>query len=100
MSRCAVAALGVAALLLTACGTDPATAAEVAAEAERVLEERTGVPSEVTCPDELPAEVGADVRCRLAPEGDTQAYGVTVTVTRVDGDALDLDVRVDEQPEG
>jgi hypothetical protein len=101
LSGRAVALGGVAVLLgLAGCGTDPATAAQVAAEAAEVLEARTGVPSDVSCPDELPAEVGAELRCVLTPEGDPLQYGVTVTVTAVDGNVLDLDVQVDDEPTG
>ncbi|WP_205730164.1 DUF4333 domain-containing protein [Blastococcus sp. TF02-8] len=92
--------LGGAGLLLTACGTDPATAAQVAAEAERVLEQRTGVAADVTCPEELPPEAGAELRCVLVPDGEAVEYGVTVTVTAVDDDVLDLDVQVDDEPSG
>jgi hypothetical protein len=93
-------ALAAVALALSGCGTGPAAPSQVAAEAARVLEARTGVPSDVSCPSELPAEVGAELRCVLTPEGDPQEYGVTVTVTAVDGDVLDLDVRVDDEPGG
>ncbi|RBY93817.1 hypothetical protein DQ244_00010 [Blastococcus sp. TBT05-19] len=100
-SRRAAAALGAAAVVaLTACGTDPATALQVAAEAERVLEERTGVPAMVSCPGELAAEAGAELRCVLTPEGEPVEYGVLVTVTAVDGDVLELDVQVDDEPTG
>ncbi|MCA0145027.1 DUF4333 domain-containing protein [Blastococcus sp. LR1] len=101
MSGRAGALVGAAAVLaLAGCGTDPATSSQVATEAARVLEARTGVPSDVSCPDELPAEVGAELRCVLTPEGDPQEYGVTVTVTAVDGNVLDLDVQVDDEPTG
>ncbi len=65
-----------------------------------MLEERTGVASEVRCPAEPAAEVGVELRCVLAPEGEGQEYGVTVRVTAVDGDVLDLDVQVDDEPTG
>lgn len=50
-------------------------------------------PDEVGCPD-LPAEVGATVRCDLTADAET--YGVTVTTTSVDGGQVAFDIAVDE----
>lgn len=51
-------------------------------------------PDEVACPD-LPAEVGATVRCDLT--ADTGTYGVTVTTTSVDGGQVAFDIAVDDE---
>ena len=59
-----------------------------------------GARPDISCPDELPAEVGAEARCTLTAGGDPTEYGVTVTVTSVEGDTADFDVEVDEQPQG
>jgi hypothetical protein len=50
---------------------------------------------EVTCPD-LPAQAGESVRCSLTSGTDT--YGVTVTVTSVQGTDVKFDIRVDRTP--
>ena len=50
---------------------------------------------EVSCPD-LPATVGATQRCALKAGGDT--YGVTVTVTSVQGSDVKFDIAVDPAP--
>jgi hypothetical protein len=50
---------------------------------------------EVSCPD-LPATVGATQRCTLRAGADT--YGVTVTVTSVQGTDVKFDIQVDKTP--
>ena len=50
---------------------------------------------EVSCPD-LPATVGASRRCTLRTGADT--YGVTVTVTSVQGTDVKFDIQVDKTP--
>jgi hypothetical protein len=94
--------LAPAALLLaalSACGSsDALTADQVATSAERALEQKIGVRPDITCPKELAAKVGAKTRCTLTAPGDTTKYGVTVTVTSVDGDSPDLQVQVDDKP--
>ena len=50
---------------------------------------------EVSCPD-LPAAVGATQRCSLRAGNDT--YGVTVTVTSVQGTDVKFDIQVDQTP--
>jgi hypothetical protein len=86
---------------LSACGsTDALSAGQVATSAEKALEQKIGVRPEVTCPKELAATVGAKTRCTLTAPGDSTKYGVTVTVTSVDGDTPDLQVVVDHQPMG
>lgn len=98
------AALGFVAVLIggpiTACGTDRVPADAVAAEASAVLTDRTGVRSEVSCSDELQVEPGSQLRCLATPEGGAERYGLTVTVTAVDGDDVDIVVEVDDAPAG
>ena len=94
-------ALGLVAVLVAgpiACGTDRVPADAVAAEAATALAERAGVHSEISCPAELEVETGAELRCVLTPDGGSEQYGVTVTVTAVHGDEVDLVVQVDEAP--
>jgi Domain of unknown function (DUF4333) len=62
------------------------------------LEEQAGLRPDITCLDDLEAEIGAEGRCTLTVGGDPEKYGVTVTVTSVEGDTANFDVQVDEQP--
>ena len=83
----------------TACGSGSVSTADLEAEVSVQLEQLVGqAPDSVDCPDALPAEVDAEVRCTLT-SGDT-TFGLTLTVTSVkDGKAL-FDVVVDDAPQG
>jgi len=84
---------------LAACGTSPLPAEEVAEKAEDALEEQIGTRPEISCPDDLEAEVGTETRCTLTAGGDPTEFGVTITVTEVDGENVAFDVEVDEEPD-
>ena len=94
-----VLAVPLLAVALTACGLTLA-ADEVATQAENALEEQIGVRPDIVCPEDLEAEVGAETRCTLTAGDDPTEYGVTVTVTAVDGGKAQFDVEVDPQPQG
>ena len=94
----AVALLAVVAPV--ACGSTVLPADEVAAGAEDALEEEAGSRPEVSCPEDLEAEVGAETRCLLTGEGLEGEDGVTVTVTAVEGDRAEFGVTVDEERTG
>ncbi|WP_062214528.1 DUF4333 domain-containing protein [Streptomyces sp. NBRC 109706] len=67
----------------------------VAEKVSAALTEETGqTPDDVTCAEDLPAEVGATVRCEVTAGSDT--IGVTVTATAVEGTNAELDIQVDE----
>ena len=83
---------------LAACGSGALAADDVANGAEDALEAEVGARPDVSCPDDLDAEVGAEARCTLTVDGDDKEYGVTVTVTSVEGDTANFDVQVDEEP--
>ncbi|MBR8741006.1 DUF4333 domain-containing protein [Nocardiopsis sp. MG754419] len=93
-------------LLATGCsfsasiGGDSAVGADdVAEQATAVLTEQVGqAPDDLTCPEDLPAEVGASIRCELTAGGET--LGVTVTTTSVEGSDVNFDVVVDDEPTG
>ncbi len=92
-------ALGALSLLLsTGCSSDdPAVDRDEVGEQSSVqLEDQYGGDIDVTCPEDLPAEVGATIRCEVTGTGPT--YGATVTVTSVDGDDVQWDIKVDEEP--
>jgi Domain of unknown function (DUF4333) len=52
--------------------------------------------NQVSCPD-LTAQVGASQRCTLM--SGTETYGVTVTVTSVQGTDVKFDIQVDQAPQ-
>ncbi|MFC9085245.1 DUF4333 domain-containing protein [Nocardiopsis dassonvillei] len=97
-------ALGAVSLLLsTGCsfqfGTGAVDAGQVAERSSEMLAEQVGqTPDDFTCPEDLPAEVGAEIRCELTAGG--QTLGVTVTTTSVDGGDVQWDVEVDDAPAG
>lgn len=64
-----------------------------AAVTEQLVAIAGQAPDKLTCPD-LPAEVGASVRCELVAGPDV--LGVTVTTTSVDGGDVLFDFAVDE----
>lgn len=68
---------------------------EVAKQASAALGKQVGrEPDDVTCEDDLKAEVGATIRCELTADG--KKYGMTVTAKSVDGDKVNMDFKVDE----
>jgi hypothetical protein len=72
--------------------TGPDVAQSVSTELTRIVGRS---PDAVTCPD-LPGTVGAAIRCTLDADG--VSYGVTVTVTSVEGADVQFDIQVDDQP--
>ncbi|MBJ8348229.1 DUF4333 domain-containing protein [Antrihabitans sp. YC2-6] len=72
-------------------------ATDVAEQISTTLSEQVGqVPDDVTCPDNLPATVGAELTCLLT-DGPDQ-YDVAVTVTSVEGTDVKFDIQVADQP--
>ena len=70
---------------------------DVATEISNQLKQEVGrAPESVTCPSDLKGEVGATLRCDLQDGGET--YGVTATVTKVDGTNVKFDIKVDDEP--
>ena len=84
---------------LTGCSMSLA-ADDVATAAEDALEAQIGARPDIVCPDDLAAEEGAETRCTLTAGDDPEEYGVTVTVTAVDGSDAEFDVEVDAEPLG
>lgn len=70
---------------------------QVAEEVSNQLAQQAGrKPDSVTCPQNLKGKVGATLRCELVDNG--QTWGVTVTVTAVEGSDVKFDIKVDDQP--
>ena len=86
---------------LSACGGSATLKAdEVATKAEDALEHKIGVRPDISCPDDVKAEVGAKTRCTLTAGDDPAEYGVSITVNKVEGADATFDIRVDDQPSG
>jgi Domain of unknown function (DUF4333) len=70
---------------------------DVAKQISDQLTQQFGRTPDVTCPDNLKGDLGATTRCQLQDQGST--YGVTVTVTSVEGGDVKYNFKVDDQPE-
>ncbi|MFE4613885.1 DUF4333 domain-containing protein [Streptomyces niveus] len=65
--------------------------------AERLAATTGQAKPDITCPEALEGKVDATTRCTLtAADGST--LGVTVTVSAVDGDNVDFDIKADDTP--
>ncbi|EST30878.1 DUF4333 domain-containing protein [Streptomyces niveus] len=65
--------------------------------AERLAATTGQTKPDVTCPEALEGKADATTRCTLtAADGST--LGVTVTVSAVDGDNVDFDIKADDTP--
>jgi hypothetical protein len=77
-----------------ACGTDVLPAGQVADGAAKALEPQVGVRPDVSCPHDVEQTVGATARCTASVDGET--YGVTVTITGIEGQDAVYSVEVDD----
>lgn len=82
---------------IAACGSGSISTSDLESDVSAQLAAEVGqTPESVSCPDELAAEVDAEVRCTLTAEDGT-TIGLTVTVTSVDGDQALYDIIVDDE---
>ncbi|MCX4831382.1 DUF4333 domain-containing protein [Streptomyces sp. NBC_01016] len=73
--------------------------AEVARQGKAALTAQVGKePDAFSCPEDLPAKVGAVVRCQLVSEG--KQYGVTVTAKSVVNGRVSMGFKVDDAAVG
>ncbi|KOX09986.1 hypothetical protein ADL05_24920 [Nocardiopsis sp. NRRL B-16309] len=95
------AVLGALPLLLsTGCsfsigGPGDVDAELVAERSSEMLAEAGQAPDEFTCTQDLPAEVGAEIRCNMVSGG--MNYGVTITATSVNGTSVQWNIQVDDE---
>ena len=95
--RRTLVALAVPLLALSACGTSSVSSSDLEKQVDSQLTKVVGQkPDDVTCPDDLKAEVGATTRCTLTADG--TKYGVTVRATKVDGSQVNFSIKVDDKP--
>lgn len=86
-------ALAVLAVGVSACSSGPSLVDknDVAGQITSKMTDASGnKPESVSCPDDLKAEVGAQLNCAMKVKG--QSYNVNVTVTTVDGDKANFDM--------
>ena len=95
----AAAAVATAAACSFSAGTSVSVDKDaVGKEISANLEKQVGrVPESVECPENLEGKVGVTMRCTLSDSGET--YGVTVTVTKVEGADVKFDIAVDDEPQ-
>jgi hypothetical protein len=86
--------------LAAGCGTGTVAKGDVAKAVAEQVQAQVGSRPQVRCPDDLAAKVGATARCTLTLEGVDGVYGVTATVTKVEGDQANFDIQVDSEPQG
>ncbi len=92
----AAAAVALASLALgaAACGEEVVNQDEVEDQVKSLVAREAGEePKEVDCPDDLKAEKGTKMRCKLVTK-DGEELGAQVTVTSVDGDKANFSVEV------
>ncbi len=96
-------AVGLTAVALSACSFSTSTGksvkeADVESQISAQLAAKIGEkPKSVTCPGDLKAKQGTTMRCSLVDKTDKK-YGLTVTVTSVEGNTVNFDIKVDDEP--
>ncbi|MBA2954512.1 DUF4333 domain-containing protein [Nocardioides sp. CGMCC 1.13656] len=97
-SRTLVVVAVTALATLAACGdsTLEVEQTDVEEQISSGVAEKAGTTPEVSCPGDLTGEVGEEMRCSATVGSD--AYGVSVKVTDVDGKDVDFSWLVDEEP--
>jgi hypothetical protein len=77
---------------LAACGGGAAVSADdVESQAQEQFSAQFPVDS-VDCPEDLPAEVGAEIVCTLESEG--KSFEMTATTTAINGEDVDFDLEL------
>jgi hypothetical protein len=90
--RSSVVVIGGLALALAGCGGGSIAADDVESTAVDQFSQQFEVQS-VDCPEDLPAEVGAETTCVLV-DGAGGQFEMTATVTAVEGDEADFDLEL------
>ena len=94
-SAFAAAALAALALGAGGCGDDVVSKDEVQSEVSSLIAQQVGEkPESVECPEDLKAEEGEKMRCKVKAGG--QDVNAEVTVTSVDGDKANFSVEIVE----
>ncbi|MER6721150.1 DUF4333 domain-containing protein [Streptomyces halstedii] len=72
------------------------SADELATTVAGKLADTTGRPTpDITCPEDLRGKVGTATRCTLTAD-DGSTLGVSVTVTSVEGNTINFDIKADD----
>ncbi|MFC8228689.1 DUF4333 domain-containing protein [Streptomyces sp. NPDC057287] len=77
--------------------SEPKLSAEkLATTVSEKLARTTGRPKpDISCPEDLAGRVGTKTRCKLTAD-DGSTLGVTVTVSSVEGEQINFDIKADE----
>ena len=87
-------------LVAAACGAGAVKESDVETAVAAQLAEETGQDEpNIDCPDDLDAEVGAEMECDLTVDGDDAVYPVTVKVTSIKDGTANYSVEVGESPD-
>ena len=98
LTRMSLALLATLALAACSSGTPTVDKDDLAKQVSDKLAASVGqTPKSVECPDDLVGKVGTTTTCTLTAEDGT-TFGVTVTVTGVDGSDVSYDAQVDQTP--
>lgn len=97
-----IGALVLGGFLLAGCSVDKSVSqSDVESEAETQLAAQVdGATPDVSCPDDLKAEVDETMECDLTLEGDDTVYPVTIKVTSVEGDQANFSIEVGDPAGG
>lgn len=90
-----IAVAPVATLLVACSSTGVVDRSDVERGAADQLEAQVGQRPKIACKEDLPAEVGATIRCELTAD-DGSTIGATVETTKVDGDDVKYEIVVDD----
>jgi len=87
-----------AVVTLAGCGSTPTlSGTDAAQQISDQLDATVGQrPDAVECPEDIPAEIGATMRCELT-DGES-VYGVTIRITEVTDGVATFDIEVDQEP--
>ncbi len=91
------AGLALAALALASCSFGPGAVAADEVEtllAEQYEKESGQAPDKVDCPEDLPAEKGAEIECTLTV--DETELSLILTATTVEDDTVNFDIEIVE----
>ena len=98
--RSRLLAVPILALGLAGCGAGTLEAGTIEEGVADSLEEQVGVRPEISCPEDIPAEEGAETECTLTAGEDPAEYPVSVRVSSVEGDTANFEIEVGDAPTG
>lgn len=77
--------------LLAGCSSLYLEKDSIETEITKQVEEQVGVTPEVTCPEDLPGEVDAEIECEMTVPEDDAVHDIKVTAKAVDTDTKEIE---------